>query len=736
MLSHYITKSRLVYSTNRLLQNNSGRGNQTIKTRSGCGDESEIDCWAVVISILLIIIIFMIVIVTIYMTVVKYQRKHTSTDCNSTQIDGQNKIHNITATLNLSVNPCENFYRYACDRYIENNRLLQNYTHWSPFDEILKGNFLLVQQSILNLTEEKLNSSKANCSHPTKNISLYKLRQFYDSCINLTTIDRMDSWPLLDLIQQLLPHNHRHGINSTLSKHGSHVKKQSPTKHFHRILTLSMKWNVPTLFQFVIHTDGRNSSREILQIHPPKLEFFNLTYYDDPGKIQVYRNYLRQVWQHLQSTWHTSISLMDLDDIIQIEQTIVKLMNNEKKKIQRIPIIKIQKELCSKVNWIEVLESIAQIKIASHLEVEIYNEDYFRNMCKLIEAIDKHVFSNFVVWRSISSFIPYLSTPLVKLKDDFTTAINGYPKSIQPRWKMCIKWSDENFGVITSSLFVQANQVKLEKIKMVEKIVNEIKTLLLSKVEESHWLGARLKGEMLTKIHGISSMIGFPEWILNDTGLLNQYSEVRVKQDCFFENIMNVKAFNFKAKLSTIAKPTEIGRRWLINIDSNNALYYRAWNSIGIKHDRYGNIMTWLDNDILKNYISRIQCFANQYSSYKLDEKHMNGNLTVSENIADSEGLKLAYKAYEINLNQAENSPCGNAEKNDFTRKQLFFIHYAQSMCRTSLLNYLLNFEMTELHSPNVFRVIGSLSNLHEFADVFDCQANSPMNPKDKCLLL
>lgn len=61
-----------------------------------------------------------------------------------------------------------------------------------------------------------------------------------------------------------------------------------------------------------------------------------------------------------------------------------------------------------------------------------------------------------------------MSTPLRKLKDNFTTAINGYPTAVgQPRWKLCAKWAGQYFSVVTSSLFVQANQVKLEKIQKV-----------------------------------------------------------------------------------------------------------------------------------------------------------------------------------------------------------------------------------------------------------------------------
>lgn len=211
----------------------------------------------------------MIVAIAIYVAILNHHKGNQKIHCNKTQSEYSNsrKKLNISATLNTSVNPCHNFYRYACDQYMQKHPLQLDETHWSPFEEILTKNLYLIHKSILNLTVSKPNLH-VNCSQSQGMTPIHKLKIFYNSCLDITMIDRLDSWPLINLIHQLnLPGSPNHIVNN-MCKHVFHSKKTliSSSQHFHRILTVSLKWNVPTLFNFITHTDGTNSSRELLQV--------------------------------------------------------------------------------------------------------------------------------------------------------------------------------------------------------------------------------------------------------------------------------------------------------------------------------------------------------------------------------------------------------------------------------------------------------------------------------------
>ncbi|XP_025083825.1 endothelin-converting enzyme 1-like [Pomacea canaliculata] len=131
-----------------------------------------------------------------------------------------------------------------------------------------------------------------------------------------------------------------------------------------------------------------------------------------------------------------------------------------------------------------------------------------------------------------------------------------------------------------------------------------------------------------------------------------------------------------------------------------------------------------------------LKCLVDQYNNFvdKVVNLHVDGLHTLDENVADISGLKVAFKAYRSVIKER-----GREEDKyptlPYTPDQLFFIGYAQVMCS----NYgpdtrLQNLRCT--HSPNYFRVMGSIQNNEDFGRVFNCPVGKPMNPKHKCQFL
>lgn len=150
--------------------------------------------------------------------------------------------------------------------------------------------------------------------------------------------------------------------------------------------------------------------------------------------------------------------------------------------------------------------------------------------------------------------------------------------------------------------------------------------------------------------------------------------------------------------------------------------------------DKDGNLHRWWKDSEIYVFHRRAQCLIDQYSRYTVNEVGMriDGINTQGENIADNGGIKQAFLAYErwlrIHGDAAETLPGLNA-----TGKQLFFLNFAQLWCGSMRPEATKNKLKTAVHSPGKFRVIGTLSNSEEFAEVYDCPLGSPMNPVNKC---
>lgn len=112
----------------------------------------------------------------------------------------------------------------------------------------------------------------------------------------------------------------------------------------------------------------------------------------------------------------------------------------------------------------------------------------------------------------------------------------------------------------------------------------------------------------------------------------------------------------------------------------------------------------------------------------------LNGVTSLGENIADYGGVREAFTAYRSYISMRGADPPLPGLEN-FTSEQIFFLSYANVYCGSETPEKLLNQIITGPHSPNRFRVIGTLSNSEDFVREFNCPVGSPMNQLNKCFM-
>ncbi|KAK7077363.1 Endothelin-converting enzyme 2 [Halocaridina rubra] len=156
-----------------------------------------------------------------------------------------------------------------------------------------------------------------------------------------------------------------------------------------------------------------------------------------------------------------------------------------------------------------------------------------------------------------------------------------------------------------------------------------------------------------------------------------------------------------------------------------------AFDDQGRRYDKNGNLNQWWRPETVTKFNNLTQCMVDQYSSYKLQGEHINGKLTLGENIADNGGMKASFRAYlEWVKDNGEEPLLPGISLN---HKQLFFLGFAQVWC-SSITKEAAHLEiMKDSHVPGQFRVFGTLSNSYDFANAFNCSMGKAMNPKKKC---
>jgi endothelin-converting enzyme/putative endopeptidase len=153
----------------------------------------------------------------------------------------------------------------------------------------------------------------------------------------------------------------------------------------------------------------------------------------------------------------------------------------------------------------------------------------------------------------------------------------------------------------------------------------------------------------------------------------------------------------------------------------------------GRKFDAQGNLRDWWSPAVGDEFERRAACVVEQYNGYiAVDDMHLNGKLTLGENIADLGGLKMAYHAWE----QARPAhPQAKALGQKLSGEQLFFLGAAQAWCTKTRPEQARMRAIADPHSPAEYRVNGPMSNLSEFAAAFQCQPGSKMVRQNQCVI-
>ena len=398
---------------------------------------------------------------------------------------------------------------------------------------------------------------------------------------------------------------------------------------------------------------------------------------------------------------------------------------------------------------------LASANLAGVTDLNVANPVFFKSVDSLLAKAPILDWRSYLRWHLAAHAAPWLSPPFVSEDFRFQQLLTG-AKEMFPRWRRCLTETDVDIGEALGQAYVEQSftpQAKARALAMVQNLT----AALRDRLNTLSWMQPATRAQALAKLDALTKKIGYPDkW--------RDYSGVEVRPGPFILNELATDRFEVRRQLAKIGKPVD-RIEWTMTPPTVNAYYNSLRNEIvfpagilqppffdpqaddalnyggigavighemthgfddqGRKFDAAGNLKEWWTPEDAKRYTTEADKVAKQFDGYviEVDSLHVNGHLTLGENIADLGGLKIAHAALEKALAGKPRPP----RIDGYTPEQRFFLSWANVWRQSDRPEDARLRITTDSHSPARWRVDGPLSNLAEFRQAWGCKAGDEM---------
>ncbi|XP_022190551.2 neprilysin-2 [Nilaparvata lugens] len=433
------------------------------------------------------------------------------------------------------------------------------------------------------------------------------------------------------------------------------------------------------------------------------------------------------------------------------------------------------KEKYPSIPWEEYLKNLlpGNIQLKRNEWIITYDRVFIQKLEALMKNTPKRVQANYAFWRVARESVRYLSDDFRRRQLKYGAVLSGRTEA-GSRWRECTQFASSGLTLAVGSQYVQ-KFFKEDSKKIAVELVRRVRMEMYKTLEHVEWMDEKTRATALEKAKAMTTHIAYPDELLDDKKLIEFYKKLEIGTDDYYVAALNMTKFATEFRFSRLRDPVNKtewiahGRPAIVNAFYNsiensiqfpagilqgvffnkNRPHYMNYGGVGfiIGHEithgfddqgrqfnKDGNLEEWWQQETKKKYLEKAKCIIDQYGNYTATQVNMklNGINTQGENIADNGGIKLSYYAYREWVRQNGPEPRLPGLQM-FSPQQMFWISAAKSWCLKIKDEELKMRITTGVHSPGEFRVIGPLSNLKEFAQDFGCPTGSKMNPQHKC---
>jgi putative endopeptidase len=407
------------------------------------------------------------------------------------------------------------------------------------------------------------------------------------------------------------------------------------------------------------------------------------------------------------------------------------------------------------IDWTTYFKGMA---IAQPAEIIVAQVDFMKDLNTMITSVPMDSWKAYYRWHLISNTASKLNNAIAQEHFHFYGTILSGAKEQKPRWKRCLELTDNCVGDALGQLYV-AKYFTPESKKRVNDMVSNLMAAYKERINSRDWMSPETKKMALVKLDKITRKLGY-------TDKWKDYSSLEIKRDSYLANFLRANEYETKRNIAKYGKPVDV-TEWgmtpstinayynptmneivfpagimqfpFFNPDADDAVNYGAMGSVigheithgfddeGSQFDAEGNLKNWWTEEDKKKFEAKTKILVTQFNSYVvIDSTHVNGELTLGENIADLGGLTISYYALKHSL---IGKPVP-AKIDGFTAEQRFFLSWAQGWRTNMRPEYLKKMVRTNNHSPAMTRVSGPLSNMKEFYEAFGVKEGDKMYRK------
>jgi putative endopeptidase len=637
------------------------------------------------------------------------------------------------ANLDTTCAPCRDFYQFANGGWLKKTAIPAAYPSYGSFQELSDRNEDVLHK-ILDADAAGAASGKLEAGS-----AAWKVGTYFASCMDTVAIDKLGTAPLkpeLDVIAGIqsaadLTHalgvlEHRAGLAPWADGSSQDAKDATSV-----IASLGQGGLTLPDRDYYLNTDDRNRKlREAYVGHVT--EMFKLLG-DAPDQAAAQARVVLAVETQLAQASKSRVDLRD------------PIANYHKMSVAAL------EKSTPHMPWTAFFAEQGAPAIPA---VDVGQPEFFKAVDRMVTTVPVADWKTFLRWRTVHDAAGSLSSPIVNENFKYTQLFSG-AKELLPRWKRCSGSTDRRLGELLGQEYVKTaftREAKERAVHIVANLVNE----LHDRIDSLDWMSAPTKVQALAKLGAFTRKIGYPDkW--------KDYSRLQIKASEYLTNVRAADAWAAARDWAKIGKPVD-RTEWGMTPPTVNAYYNPLMNEIvfpagvlqppfynpgaddainygamgavighemthgfddeGRQFDKDGNLKDWWTKADADKYKAEAAKVVRQFDGYTVLDSttHLNGKLTLGENIADFGGLTVAYAALKKALGGSPRSIIDG-----FTPEQRFFLGWAQVWRELTRPEFERTLANTNEHAPGKWRVNGPFGNMPEFKQAWGCKDGDGM---------
>ena len=635
------------------------------------------------------------------------------------------------ANMDTTVSPCADFYQYAVGAWEQRTPIPAEYAKYGVDQEVEKRTSAVLKDIV--------EGAAADTTAP-QGSERRKVGDFFAAGMDEPRIEAEGARPLEPLLARIAAIRDRRALATAIA--------------------FLQEVGADAAFQLEVGPDDRNSARNIPQLSQGGLGLPDRDYYleKDAASAKLRRAYAAHVERMFRLLGDpASAARRQAQAVLRLETRLARASMTRTETDD--PIATYHKvtarELARRAPGFEWDPYFAALGLKAGESLLVRQPAFFRELGRMALGVPLSEWKPYLRWHLLRATAGYLSSPFGQEAFAFYGTTLAGTQVLPPRWKRVLAETDMALGEALGKLYVERAFSPQAKQKALELVAN-LRAALRARLQRLDWMGEATKAQAVAKLDAMRVKIGYPDaW--------RDYTALEVGRTSYLQNVLAARSFEFRRGLAKVGRPVDHDE-WSITPSTNNAYYepnrnelvfpagilqppffdpqaddpvnygnigstighelIHGFDNVGRQYDAQGNLRDWWAPEDAQAFNQRAALVVRQFDAFEpIPGVHINGRLTLGENLADLAGLTIAYDA----LTHARQGKPAADRPDGFTPEQRFFLSYTETWrfkIRPEALRAQL---LTDEHAPPKYRVLGPLANLSVFATAFDCKAGDAM---------